>query len=172
MKYFRKIASDLDVHPCLDWILTNEQSLPFKIRSNLPSPIKAISDLPTGYRTLHGDHFGVESTALWRAAIAALKAPASSRFGPPSILTCPPRSRVAPHTDNLAEASQALGYPVKRYQLALQCARSAYFRIGVERAHFKPGELWLCDIGGRRHEMNNLGDTERIVMIFDVMLPQ
>lgn len=83
------------------------------------------------------------------------------------VLACfvrrmPPHSHIKAHRDGLAPAR-------RRYQMVIEAGPEAKFTIETEGAYFKPGELWLCDIGNNWHRVDNDSRRPRIVLIIDTI---
>ena len=171
LKHFKKIADGFDVVPGLHELM---QTPPVdfiraeQVEAKYDIDIKGRPAAPPGYRFLHEAQIGPAISRLFReAADHVLKRHFKSsgmHVFPPRVMACPPKGYIRPHRDNLGSSFERYFF---RFQLALQCDEHAVFRIGRERACFKPGELWLCDIGDRVHEMRNDSDQWRVVFRFD-----
>lgn len=172
MRHFQKIIEDIHVQPCLielrgmaaDFITSTDGS------EFIDRDVKGRPAVPPGYRFLPKRSFGPTTLSLMGGALEYLAHQhyrQSISFRDAAVVGCPPQTRVPPHKDALASSRAGKLY---RHQLALQCDDRAFFRIGRERARLRPGELWLCDVGDRTHEMHNASDQWRFVLRFDIRL--
>lgn len=173
MKHFRRIAEKIDVSEVLGE-LTGGKAL---LQPPCPVGAERFGESSTTGKPLTPDGYGMISLDEFSPAMLNLldrvvgHVLKDRRTGVqvwnPKVAACPPHGRIQPHRDNLATNGPVHGY---RHQLAIQSDSRAYFRIGQERARFKPGELWLCDVGDRIHEMTNGSDRWRYILRFDVYL--
>jgi len=85
-----------------------------------------------------------------------------TRLGRVIITRLPPEGRIAPHKDEGAPATY-----YKRYQVVLSCPQGCTFRIEDENVQMSQGDIWWID-NSKEHEVVNLGNDDRIVMIVDI----
>ena len=163
MKFFRKIAGDLDVAPAIAeieakgsilWSMNHGQNLENAIRGYRGNAN------PDGTRTVVWEMFPQYSSvnALLQSALKHL--PPSVTLERARVRILPPNSSMKPHRDSLAANA-------RRYQVCLQAGEKAFFAIKSERCRFKAGELWFCDIRDRLHYVDNCSELPRMVLVID-----
>ncbi|WP_267351298.1 aspartyl/asparaginyl beta-hydroxylase domain-containing protein [Sphingomonas sp. GM_Shp_2] len=166
MKYFKKIATGLDVQPALAeiaakgshlWSMATGQSLENAIRGYRGNAN------PEGTRIVHWEDFAIYPAvnALFKEAVSQL--PKSNMIERARVRILPPQSKMKAHRDSLKPNA-------RRYQVCLQAGPEAFFQIKNEKCRFNPGELWFCNILDRLHFVDNPSDIARAVLVIDAFV--
>lgn len=85
-----------------------------------------------------------------------------TRLGRVLITRLPPSGKILPHKDQGAPA-----HYYHRFQAVLQCPIGCSFSIEDETVQMDAGQIWWIN-NEAEHEVVNLGDDDRIVMIVDI----
>ena len=85
-----------------------------------------------------------------------------TRLGRVIATRLPPGGKILPHQDQGAPATY-----YERYQIIIKCPEGCTFRIGDESVQMQAGQIWWIN-NCEEHEVVNLGDDDRLVMIVDI----
>lgn len=163
MKYFRRIACDLDVAPALAevaqkgsilWSMNHGQNVENALRGYRGNAN------PEGTRTVPWEQFPSYPAVSRLLSDAMERLPSNVTLERSRIRILPPNSAMKAHRDTLAPNA-------RRYQVCLQAGEAAFFTIKQEKCRFKAGELWLCDIRDRLHFVDNRSALPRVVLVID-----
>ena len=174
MRHFQKIAEGVDVIPVLDALMRNADLWDGNtLRTKHPGTAHAdVSDIWVMFndasRDVANDREVIPYPAWERMpqlrplVLDLMRRVEGIRLGRVIITRLPPGKAITPHVDGGAPATY-----FTRYQIALQSAPGALFRIGDEQVNFRTGEVWQID-NRSEHEVVNHSAEDRIVIIVDI----
>ncbi|MDB5595747.1 MAG: aspartyl beta-hydroxylase [Hyphomicrobiales bacterium] len=174
MRHFQKIAEAVDVVPVLDALIRNadlwdQNTLPTTHPGTAHSDV---SDIWVMFNDASGDVANDREVIPYPAwerlpqlrplVLDLMRRVEGVRLGRVIITRLPPGKAITPHVDGGAAATY-----FTRYQIALQSAPGALFRIADEQVYFRTGEVWQID-NRSEHEVINHSAEDRIVVIVDI----
>lgn len=174
MRHFQKIAENVDVVPVLDALMRNadlwDQNT---LRTAHPGTAHSnVSDIWVMFNDASGDVANDREVVPYPAwerlpqlrplVLDLMRRVEGVRLGRVIITRLPPGKAITPHVDGGAPTMY-----FTRYQIALQSAPGALFRIADEQVNFRTGEVWQID-NRSQHEVINHSAEDRIVIIIDI----
>lgn len=181
MRYFQKLASNIDVVPLLHAITRSNLWNQERLRTTHPgTPHTQVDDILLRFNDLVearskndiglviDEHESINHPAMYLLPIARpiifdlMRRVEGERLGRVLVTRLAPGRTIAEHVDGGDHAAY-----YQRYHVMLQNSPGSIFKAGNEAVYMEPGSCWWFD-NAAPHSVVNNGVDDRITLIVDV----